>query len=450
MSKLDWHRRDFLKAAGTWAGAGLLQPIISLIDAGKPVELAYPDELLSIEQYTKGRVKPGMVIGKDNADLIKDIAIESLYMELKRGNTEIKIVDPIMKPDSYTPTYWLQATLKNRGMAKLDDKGQLWTKDGKPWIGGNPFAEANTALEWMWNDAFNLRRYDDLLVVAPERDIDTNGTVVRRSFPLFSRILTQGRLVVDPKPAWPGFEKELSRTVLTFEAPVDVYGLGLVTIVYYDAAQMPGTFAYIPTLRRVRTLPTSQRFEAAAPYTAYFATDFDLQGDPLLTWSWQMGGKRPLLWPSPLNLGQYASPPPKREDFSWPDCDDKIPRTSWHLMPEIIMVDGVPHLEGASYSKKRMYINPLDGRAQLAEMYDLAGKLWKWECFVVGETGAGCGVPGSTSPDLTGITFADLQKDYHSNIYFQKEAGGYKFALNSGMKIGEWMTPSALMMRARR
>src|SRR5919109_5228571 len=80
-----WTRRDFLKKTGAWAGAGLLQPVLSLVGAGKTVEAAYPEEVLSIEKYTKGRVKPGMIITKDNVQIIKDIAPEGLVVELQRG-----------------------------------------------------------------------------------------------------------------------------------------------------------------------------------------------------------------------------------------------------------------------------------------------------------------------------------------------------------------------------
>jgi hypothetical protein len=58
MWKPECTRRDFLKAAGSWAGAGLLQPVLPLIGAGKSIAAAYPEEVLSIEKYTKGRVKP--------------------------------------------------------------------------------------------------------------------------------------------------------------------------------------------------------------------------------------------------------------------------------------------------------------------------------------------------------------------------------------------------------
>ena len=69
MYKLEWTRRHFLKSAGVFAGAGLLQPVLPLIGAGKDIQAAYPEDVLSIEKYSKGAVKPGMVISKDNAGL---------------------------------------------------------------------------------------------------------------------------------------------------------------------------------------------------------------------------------------------------------------------------------------------------------------------------------------------------------------------------------------------
>src|SRR3990172_9605984 len=114
-----WTRRGFLKQTGLWGGAGLLQSVLSLIGEGKSIAAAYPDEVLSIEKYTKGRVKPGMVISKGNADLVKDLCPEGLYIELTRGR-EIKIAETTLQLNSFVPDYWTEATLRNKGQAVLD------------------------------------------------------------------------------------------------------------------------------------------------------------------------------------------------------------------------------------------------------------------------------------------------------------------------------------------
>src|SRR5713226_1712388 len=194
-----WTRRDFLKKVGAWTGAGLLQPVLSVIGEGKSIGAAYAEEVLSIEKYTKGRVKPGMVISKDNAQLIKDIAPEGLIVELQRG-AQIKIGESTTRPEAKQPKFWLAATLRNKDQAVLDKNGQLWHKSGGPWIGGAPFPEPRTALEAMWNYKFSPRRYDNLIVVSTVTHIDTSGTVVRKDEALFMQIQSVGRLVLDPKP----------------------------------------------------------------------------------------------------------------------------------------------------------------------------------------------------------------------------------------------------------
>ena len=215
-----WTRRGFLKRTGAWVGAGLLQPVLSLIDAGKTVEAAYPEEVLSIEKYTKGRVKPGMIISKGNVELIKDIAPEGLVVELQRG-AQIKIAETTTRPEAKQPRFWLEATLRNKGQAVLDQKGQLWHKSGGPWIGGAPFPEPQTALEAIWSYKFNPRRYDNVRVISTTAHVDTNGTLVRQDEAIFMQIQTMGRLVLDPKPIVPQYKEELHRVLLSLHKPFD-------------------------------------------------------------------------------------------------------------------------------------------------------------------------------------------------------------------------------------
>ncbi len=438
----NWTRRGFLKKTGAFIGAGMLQPVLSLIGEGKSIAAAYPDEVLSIEKYTKGRIKPGMIISKENAELIKDIAPEGLIVELQRG-AQIKIAETTTRPEAKVPKFWLEATLRNKGQAVLDQKGQLWHKSGGPWIGGFPFPEPKTALEAIWSYSFSPRRYDNLRVVYTQNHVDTNGTLVRHDSGLFGQIQSVGRLVVDPKPVVPKYKDELHRVILTLNEPFDSYGLGILTTVHYDGSILPDTDLYIPSLRRTRRVPSSQRFEPVSPYSVSYATDFDIQGDPVLTWSWSLAGRKPMLGPSPTNLGARAKSA-TREDFVFPNFPDKVPRTTWELRPDMILLDGVPHLPGANYSKKRVYIDAIYLITELADIWDMAGKLWKFSFFIWGDTGV------ADTPDLTGIVFADLQRDFHSNVSFHNKVGDYTFLVNSPeIETDNWATPSAMLRRAR-
>jgi len=443
-----WTRRNFLKKVGVWAGAGLLQPVLSLIGAGKSIGAAYPEEVMSIEKYSRGKIKPGMIISKENVELIKDISPEGLVVELQRG-AQIKIAETTTRAEATQPKFWLDATLRHKGQAVLDKNGQLWHKSGGPWIGGAPFPEPKTALEAMWDYKFSPRRYDNLIVASKPTHIDTNGTVVRQDEAIFMQIQAVGRLVIDPKPIVTKYKDELHRNLLSINKPFDSYGLGVASTVYYDASRLPETDLYIPTLRRTRRVPSTQRFEPATPYNVAYTTDFDIQADPVLTWSWTLAGRKPMLGPSPSNLGARAKGATKA-DFVFPDFPEKFPRSTWELRPEMLLLDGVPHLPGANYSRKRVYFDAIYLITEQADIWDMAGKLWKYLLFIWGDTGVSDNA-GGTAPDLTGIVFADLQRDFHSNVSFHDRLGDSVFKVNSpDLTIDDWATPSAMLRRARR
>ena len=59
---LAFTRRHFLESVARGAvGAGILMPVWDAIAKTGDTAAAYPEELLSIEKYTKGRIKPGEV-----------------------------------------------------------------------------------------------------------------------------------------------------------------------------------------------------------------------------------------------------------------------------------------------------------------------------------------------------------------------------------------------------
>ena len=55
-----WTRRHFIEQAARGVlAAGVIAPLWELIGRNGSLEAAYPPELLSIEAYTKGKLKPG-------------------------------------------------------------------------------------------------------------------------------------------------------------------------------------------------------------------------------------------------------------------------------------------------------------------------------------------------------------------------------------------------------
>jgi hypothetical protein len=79
-----WTRRHFLDQVGRGVfAAGVLSPLIDVIGRHGSVEAAYPPELLSIEAYTKGKLKPGDVLNAENVDIVKDLLDPGAYYQIK-------------------------------------------------------------------------------------------------------------------------------------------------------------------------------------------------------------------------------------------------------------------------------------------------------------------------------------------------------------------------------
>ena len=114
----------------------------------------------------------------------------------------------------------------------------------------------------------------------------------------------------------------------------------------------------------------------------------------------------------------------------------------------MLVVDGVPPAE-SPYGKKRMYIDAIYNRAQTADIWDRAGRLWKFLAFFICDTGITDNM-GSTAREFAGAVFADLQKNYHTNYFLQPRLADIDFRVNAGFKIENWLTPAAMLSRGRR
>ena len=81
----DYSRRFFMeKVARGIGGAGVLTSLWPLMSESGDMAKAYPDELLDISLYTKGKIKVGDEISADNIDVVKDLVDPMLYQEVKQ------------------------------------------------------------------------------------------------------------------------------------------------------------------------------------------------------------------------------------------------------------------------------------------------------------------------------------------------------------------------------
>lgn len=81
----DYSRRRLLENTLCGAGgAGVLAALWPVLASAGDVGKAYPEELNNIEAFTKGRIKIGDVIDRDNIDLVQDLVDPIVYQEVKQ------------------------------------------------------------------------------------------------------------------------------------------------------------------------------------------------------------------------------------------------------------------------------------------------------------------------------------------------------------------------------
>ncbi len=360
--------------------AGVLAPLWETIFNTGTCEAAYPPELLSIEAYTKGKLKAGQELNESNVDIVKDILDPAAYWAIKHDGRVADLQDTTTKLDLLTPPPFLNATLHNKGKFKIFPDGNVYTLDHKPWTGGVAFPDPKTPMEVMYTNSLSWGKHDSEMGTFHEWDTDADGNVQYQYQTFYVEYQVVGRLVNDPKPYLPGHLNQLRYFPLYISAPEDVNGTAFLQVWPYNQSEFPNFYGYTPLLKRVETFPTNQRFEPQLPGETDFASDSWMAGDPLLTWGdFKLVGKSPIL--------TAVSGNSRVENHGWllKTCGGKSGkkyfRSTFQLVPEAYVCEMSPtHYPRSPIGKKRIWydartINPLT-----MICYDRTGKPWQqWE-----------------------------------------------------------------------
>ncbi|WP_312688260.1 hypothetical protein, partial [Escherichia coli] len=70
---------------------------------------AYPEELLSIEGYTKGRIKTGDEITADNVELVKDLLEPIKYVQVAKMGRRLRVAKTTTELMKLSPWEYLEA-----------------------------------------------------------------------------------------------------------------------------------------------------------------------------------------------------------------------------------------------------------------------------------------------------------------------------------------------------
>lgn len=375
----DYSRRFFLEQMGKGVlAAGVLAPLWPTISKAGDVSQAYPDELLSIDEYTKGKVSVGDVITADNVELVRDILPEIKYREVRDLGRRLKVGATATDVYRLSPHEYLEATLRNQGKAQFSKKlGYVADQKGDPWIGGNPFPDAKTGLELFAGLTMSWGRHDASLYCIKADCIDAEGAVDYNYEMVWAELATVARTAMKPMPYMKGRKNLLRYQSVVFVHPRQTAGTSFLNTWYYDQHEFPELVGYIPAFHRVRKYPSSQRFEPLVPGSTLFLSDAWAAGDPLYTWgNYKIVGRGPLLagvsggwnadhpnWEHPTHGG------PKGETF----FDSVV-----EMVPETVAVDVEPiGFPRAPVGKKRVWFDVRTGLPVGMNTYDRKGDLWR-------------------------------------------------------------------------
>ncbi|TDU28751.1 secreted protein [Panacagrimonas perspica] len=434
----DYSRRAFMEKVATGAGAGVLAPLWSTIaHSADDISKAYPDELLSIEMYTKGRIKPGDVVTADNVDIVKDLLEPICYRQVKEQGRRLNIVESTKDVTTLFNHDYLDVTLRNRGRAAFGPDGNVWTdgKVGSPWIGGLPFTDPKDGNQMIADMTLAWGKHDYSQYAIPAWSLNPQGEVAYSQDFVWCELNTTAR---GDGTVFNGMSDKLRLQTVFFTGPNDIKGSSFLSIWYYDQRKFPDLYGYFPAFKRVRQFPTNQRFEPLVPGITFFLSDAWAAGDPMLTWgNYKIVERKPF-------LGAVSNRNWNGADAKWHRPFHGGPKgktfldSYFSLVPEAIVLEAEPTgYPRAPVSKKRVWIDARNCHFMSTITTDRRGEIWKQFELGSGQFKNGNAVLNDEKgrPDWSWLHVHshDIQSNRMSILLHAKEvAGGYKTTFQTG------------------
>jgi hypothetical protein len=353
-----YSRREFLRrSAQSAVGAGLLMPLWKAVAGSGDIARAYPDELLSIEAYTRGKISTGDLITAANVEHVKDLLEPIRYEQILKQGRQLRIVPTTTDPMRLSPWEYIEATLKHAGQARFDEQGNVVAADGRPWIGGNPFPDPQSARELYAAQVLSWGRHDASFYAIKMESLDITGKVTFRYSGGWAELNTVARVTMEPKPYWPQHIDKLRFQSVFFLEPAQFKGTSFLNVWDYDQNNFPALFGYVPEFRRVRRFPTNQRFEPLLPGLSLYLSDAWGAGDPLNTWGdYRIVSRGPFL--AGISDNWSADHPDWEHGTHGGPAGNSFWNTKVELVPEAIVIEAKPTgFPRAPVSKKHLWFD---------------------------------------------------------------------------------------------
>ena len=445
----NYGRRELMAKGAMAAGAGVLAPLWPLVANGADITKAYPEELLSVDAYTKGAIKTGDEVDASNVDHVRNLLTPIAYKQIKEMGRKIRIVPTVTDVTKMFPNAFLQATLSNNGKGKLDADGNVTTTSGGKWLGGLPFPEPKSALETFANLTLSWGRHDNAVYAVKDQDLGPDGNVSYEYDFVWVEEQVACRLGGIGPYAGPQHADKLRYQTVLFTSPADSRGTAYLSTWYYDQRKFPDLVGYVPAFKRVRKFPTNQRFEPLVAGMTLYLSDAWAAGDPMLTWGdYKIIGRQPMLGAVSNNwhgdLDNYVMPThggPKGQTFF---------EYNMSMVPEAIVLDATPTgYPRAPVGRKRVWVDTRNMQFVGYETYDRRDQSLKsfepsWGQRVVNGNVMVKENDGTPVWSWCHVLSHDIQTNRMTRFTHAKEVAGVESSVNTPGLYDKYLTAQAI------
>jgi hypothetical protein len=352
-------------------------------------------------------VAVGDVITPANREKVKDLLPEDLYAYAVQNFEGLNIT--IAPTGDYTPhPRYVEATTKYACQASLDEKGNLVN-----YTAGQPFPYSEWAKE-ATGHACDLKRDDPRFALKLAWDVNYRWQGPGHNYPHwgFSYMRNEGKklwrlgqgvyrrtyfshradLLPERDELDPGTDVEWAEFFEIMD-PFDLRGTMYLLYRYTDPAKEDDTWAYIPSLRRVRRVAATQKSDSLMG-TEFTLEDFALFSGYVTAQDWEFGGESEGIAAMstrrqcfPLNMGEDVAR--RLEGMErlgtldeWQTCHfgpyGALPfvEERWEKRT-MFRLDDYPQQKGHPYSLKKIWYDKETMAPKYAFAYDRAGEPYK-------------------------------------------------------------------------
>jgi hypothetical protein len=311
-------------------------------------------------------LKAGDTIGPHNWERATGMVGEEFLSRIKQGYSF-----KIKKPTTYEPPReYVEATKKYSGNVRLGPEGELLNH-----VAGLPFPRFNPSdpqagqkvawnFYWRWQgDDFKTgggTEIGRIIRYAIERD----GSERRADFISYF-LFPRTRVTLDPKPVIPGYEHIDSLQLRVDTYPRDSSGTTILEIRYSDPKRPDDVFLYIPTLRRIRRVTTTQRCQTLAP-SEFNLDDVDFFRGKITDFNYRLLGEKKVL----TNYAQETVPYHRKKG-------DYLPSDEKWEVHEVYVLEITPKDPNYCYPKKILWIDKVAWETTWGMTWGKEGEYWK-------------------------------------------------------------------------